>query len=273
MSRPGPGAGKLVVRAEKAKSSAIGFAQGFLSLFRGLRFVYVDHRELARFYLPPMFLAIIFLIAGWVVFAMNADDIVRALWPEPGPDVLWGLARAVWRAAAVALWVILALATAVIAMVLFSVFAAPFSDLISERVEGILGTWTPRPFSLKFMIADLGQTVRFEAIRAGIKIAWLAPLFVLSMLIPVAGQAFYVVFGGYLLSKYLGMDYVDWCAARRGWTWKRRFEFAKKHRFAFSGLGTAVILSLMVPLAFVLVWPAAVAAGAILFTSIHKEDS
>jgi CysZ protein len=166
----------------------------------------------------------------------------------------------------------LALATTVIAVVLFSLFAAPFSDLISERVETILGTWTPRPFSLRFIVTDLGQTLKLELRRVAIKAVWLIPLFILSLIIPMVGQAVYLLVGGYLLSKLTGMDYIDWCAARRGWSWKRRVAFAAEHRWAVTGLGTAVVLSLMIPLAFVIIWPGAVAGGAILFTSLHRDE-
>ncbi len=259
--------------ADELKSTAMGFADGFACLFRGMRFVYVDHRELARFYLPPMLLAVILLIGGWVLFAMNVDQIIELIWSEPDPEAWYGIQHFLWKALSIVLWVIVAVAAAVLTAALFALFAAPFSDFISERVEGILGTWTPRPFSFKFMVKDLVQTVRFELTRLFLKLAWLVPLFVLSLVIPVVGHAIYVVFGGYILSKYYGMDYIDWCAARRGWSWKKRFAFAKKHRFALCGLGSAVLLSLMIPLAFVFVWPAAVAGGAILFTTLHADSA
>ncbi|MCP4677975.1 MAG: hypothetical protein GY854_21160 [Deltaproteobacteria bacterium] len=262
---------KLALGTEEVKATAVGFAAGFKCLFSGLRFVYVDHRELARFYLPPMVLALIFLVVGGTLFALNVDDLINLFWSEPDPETWFGVQHFAWRALSFLIWIALALATAVITMVLFSIFAAPFSDFISERVEGILGTWTPRPFSFKFMMNDLGQTIRFELTRAGIKLAWLVPLFILNLVVPVIGPAIYVFLGGYILSKYTGMDYIDWCAARRGWSWKERFAFAKKHRFALAGLGSAVVLSLMIPLAFVFVWPAAVAGGAILFTTLHSE--
>ncbi|MCP4602171.1 MAG: hypothetical protein GY847_16925 [Proteobacteria bacterium] len=262
-----------IKRTDEAKATVIGFTTGFLSLFRGFCFVYSEHRELARFYLPPMFLALVFLIGSWVLFALNIDDLINAFWSEPSPQAWWGIQHFFWQTLSILLWIILAVTTTVLTVAVFAVVAAPFSDFISERVEGILGTWTPRPFSLKFVLADLGQTIRLELTRLALKLAWLVPLFLLSLIIPAIGHFIYVFLGGYLLSKFIGMDYIDWCAARRGWTWKERLAFAKTHRFALAGLGTAVLLLLMIPLAFVFVWPAAVAAGAILFNSIYSEPS
>jgi CysZ protein len=160
----------------------------------------------------------------------------------------------------------------VIAVICTMIAAAPLSDFISERVEGILGTWTPRPFSVRFLLRDLGSTVLLELRRALIKLAWLLPLFLVSLFVPVVGQVAYIVLGGYLLAKFLGMDYVDWSLARRGYTWRERFAFAKAHRSALLGFGTAVIIALLVPFGFIAVWPGAVAGGTILCTRLEPED-
>ncbi len=250
----------------------VGFAAGFTSVFRGARLVYGAHRELARFYLPPMILAMLFVAGAWVGFWLTADHIINWIWAEPARDAWWGIKHFFWRTAAVLLWVVLAYVVAISTVFVFSLFAAPFADLISERVEGIRGTWTPKAFSLKFLLNDLGQMVALEAVRFGRKLLWLVPLFIASFILPVVGHLVYVFFGGYILCKYTGMDYVDWCAARRGWSWSDRLAFAKRHRFALAGLGAAVVLSFMVPLLFVLVWPAAVAGGTLLFQDLHRKE-
>ncbi len=264
--------GRLPGARQEMQTTASGFALGFASLFRGFRLVYVDRRDLARFYLPPMVLALLFLIAGLVAFGMTVDEVVNWWWAEPDLDAWYGIKHFLWKVMAILLWIVVALITVILTVVIFSLFAAPFSDVISEQVEGHLGSWTPRPFSFQFMMKDLGQTIMLELRRVGIKAAWLLPLFVLSLILPVVGHIIYVVLGGYLLSKFTGMDYVDWCAARRGWSWRKRLDFAKTHRFALTGLGTAVVLSLMIPLMFAIVWPAAVAGGAILFNALNNES-
>ena len=246
----------------------IGFAAGFRHLFTGLRFAYGQHRELAALYLPPMLLGVVLLVVGWVVFAHVVDDIIVLLWDEPDG---WFL-HALWSIVSFLLWIICAAGTAVVAVVAMMIAAAPLSDFISERVEGILGTWTPRPFSVRFLVRDLGSAVLLELRRALIKLAWLLPLFLASLIIPVVGQVVYIVLGGYLLAKFLGMDYVDWSLARRGYTWRERFAFAKAHRWALVGFGTAVIIALIVPFGFIAVWPGAVAGGTILCSRLEPED-
>ena len=54
---------------------------------------------------------------------------------------------------------------------------------------------------------------------------------------------------------------------------KERLAFARKHRFPIVGFGTAVVLSFMVPLLFVIVWPGAVAGGTLLFLALTEHRS
>ena len=255
----------LKENAAAGTSGAVGFVGGFLSVLKGLRIVYVDHRELAKWYLPPMLLSVLFVVGSWFLFWGVAEDIVQWIWPEPNTEAWWGFKHHLWQAASVVLFVTLAVVTAISTVFLFSIFAAPFSDILSEKVEVIQGTWSPQAFSLGFLVKDVLTTISLEMIRFAVKLMWLIPLFALSVIVPVVGHLVYVFFGGYFLAKYTGMDYIDWCAARRGWPWKERLTFARTHRFALAGFGTAVILSLMVPLLFVVVWPGAVAGGTVLF--------
>ena len=215
-----------------------------------------------------MIIGVLLLIAGFVVFAHVADDIVGLVWSEPRNAAL----HLLWSLVSFFVWIACAAATAVIVAVATMIASAPFSDAMSERVEVALGTWTPRPFCARFLLRDLWHTVALELRRVLIKAAWFVPLFLASVVVPVVGQALYVCLGGYLLAKLLGMDYVDWSLARRGYSWRERLAFAKAHRAALVGFGAAVALALLVPLGFVAVWPGAVAGGTILCTRLGPED-
>ena len=156
-----------------------------------------------------MIFGLVVMLGGWIAFYYNVDNLVTLVWEEPSAaDYDWGWVHSIvhffWNVVHVLLWIILAAVTVVLSLALFMLAAAPFNDIISEQTEGILGTWEPRPFSLGFLIRDLAQTVLLELTRLGIKAAWLIPLLIISFIIPVVGQLFYVVFGGYLLAKFLG---------------------------------------------------------------------
>ncbi len=264
------------VAADTAKDSAVGFYAGFMCLFKGFRFAYKEHDDLLKYCIPPMLLAIGMVLGGWIYFGVSVGGWIDWLWSEPNPESFWGIWHALWSfltpVISVLLFIILAAAVAVFTVIIYSILAAPFSDFISEQAEGKLGTWDPRPFSFKFMMVDLWHTVKMELFRTGLKAMWLVPLLIANFVIPVVGPVLYTVLGTYILCKHTGMDYVDWCAARRGWGYKKRLAFAKKHRFAYCGLGAGVVLFLMIPGAYAIVWPAAVSGGAILFTTLQKSE-
>jgi CysZ protein len=247
----------------------LGFIDGFSCLFQGLRLTYGTKLGLAKYYLPPMILALLIVASAWVLFWNISDDIVRFVWAEPALNAWFGFKHLLWRVVSLVVFVASAGLVALSSVFLFSLLTASVNDLFSEKIEGILGTWTPRNFSFRFLITDLGHSAKFMFIRFCMKMAWLIPLFIASILIPVIGQAVYVFVGGYFLCKYTGMDYIDWCAARREISWKDRLAFGKTHKLAVCGLGAAVVLSFFIPLLFVVVWPGAVAGGTILFLKIE----
>lgn len=264
--------GAVVATAREVSSEAMGFVEGFHCLLRGMRFVYREHRGLAKIYLWPMALCVLMIAGTWLFFFLRADAMVQGVWPEPARDKWWGILHVLWRMAAIVIWIAAGYLLMISSVFIFSLAAAPFGDILSEQTEGILGTWRARDLSLRFLVADLRQTVKLEIIRFGLKLVWMLPLLLLSLLVPVAGHLIYVTVGTYLLSKNLGMDYIDWCAARREWPWRERMAFARKHRFALAGFGVGVMLSYLVPLAFVAVWPGAVAGGALLFTDLRRKE-
>jgi CysZ protein len=219
-----------------------------------------------------MVLALVLITGAWILLYHTVDSAIAWIWPKPDGDAWWGVLHFLYNALKVVLWLLLSVGATLLTVFTYSLLAAPFSDTLSEQVEAILGTWSAGEFSLAFMFKDLGETVKLEISRLGVKLAWLVPLFVLSIVLPIPGHLLNVGVGGYILCKYTGMDYVDWCAARRGWSWEERLAFAKRHRAAILGLGAAVVLSFFIPLLFVFVWPAAVAAGTLLFTDLIRAD-
>lgn len=249
--------------------TTIGFLDGLLSVPRGARLVYLQHPRLLRWCIPPMLLAALLILGGFILFGWAVGPMMEWIWPRPEAEAaLW--LRALWQTASLVAWAVCALLTVVLTLVTFALLTAPFQDLLSEQVEGILGSWSSPPFSVARLMKDLGHSVALAAARIGVKLAWLIPTFLLSLLIPVVGPALYLVLGGYLLAHSTGMDHIDWCGARRGWSWRERLAFGRLHRWALAGLGTAVLATLLIPFAFVLAWPAAVAGGTLLFVQMER---
>jgi CysZ protein len=163
--------------------------------------------------------------------------------------------------------IVITLLGLVLVFLLSSLVAAPFNDALSEAVERILTGAAPPPFSLRRMMADIARTIRLELLKVLLYAAIIGPMFLASFFIPGIGQL--VSLAGFALTAiYLGIDYVDWPAARRDWSVGERVAFARRQLAAVAGFGTGVWVLLFIPLVNLFFMPAAVAGGTMLFVDM-----
>jgi len=261
--------------------SPIGFARGLSYALRGMRFVYVQHPKLARYWVFPILITGLALAAVFYGAGSYYDDLGGAVWslfPESWNDAAgWvgGLLSALrWLIELIA-GILITLLGLVLVLVLSSVVAAPFNDALSEAVEHILTGESAPPFSLSRMVADIVRTIRLELLKVLVYLAVVGPMFLASFIIPGVGQVLSLV-GFALTAVYLGIDYVDWPAARRNWSVRDRVAFTRRQLPAVAGFGTGVWVLLFIPLVNLLFMPAAVAGGTMLFLALQppgKGDS
>ena len=258
--------------------SPVGFARGLSYALRGMWFVYVQHPKLARYWVFPILITGLALVAVFYGAGSYYDDLGGALWslfPESWNEATgWagGLLRALrWLIELIA-GILITLFGLVLVLVLSSVVAAPFNDALSEAVEIIL-TGEPAPtFSFSRMLADIVRTIRLELLKVLVYLAVVGPMFIASFLIPGVGQVIALV-GFALTAAYLGIDYVDWPAARRNWSVRDRVAFARSQLPAVAGFGTGVWVLLFIPLVNLFFMPAAVAGGTMLFVALHDAGT
>ena len=256
--------------------SPIGFARGLSYALRGMRFVYVQHPKLARYWVFPILITGLALAAVFYGAGSYYDDLGGAVWslfPESWNDAAgWvgGLVSALrWLIELIA-GILITLLGLVLVLVLSSVVAAPFNDALSEAVEHILTGESAPPFSLSRMVADIVRTIRLELLKVLVYLAVVGPMFLASFIIPGVGQVLSLV-GFALTAVYLGIDYVDWPAARRNWSVRDRVAFTRRQLPAVAGFGTGVWVLLFIPLVNLLFMPAAVAGGTMLFVALHDD--
>jgi len=267
MSSMARGAGAVV-------KSPIGFARGLSYVLRGMRFVYFKHPKLARYWLFPVLITALALAGVFYGAGSYSEDVGAALWslfPESWNDVAgWvgGLLSALrWLIELIA-GILMTLLGLVAVLLLSSVVAAPFNDALSEAVEHILTGQPAPPFSFSRMLADIVRTVRLEIGKALLYLLVVGPMFLASFFIPGVGQLVSLV-GFALTAVYMGIDYVDWPAARRDWSVRDRVAFTRRQLPAVSGFGTGVWIILFIPLLNLLFMPAAVAGGTMLFVELQ----
>jgi CysZ protein len=238
-----------------------------------MRFVYFQHPKLARYWLFPVLITGFALVAVFYGAGSYNEDVGAALWslfPESWSDATgWvgGLLSALrWTIELIAA-VLITLLGLVLVLLLSSVVAAPFNDALSEAVEHMLTGEPAPPFSFSRMLADVVRTIRLELGKALLYIVVVGPMFLASFFIPGVGQAISLV-GFALTAVYLGIDYIDWPAARRNWSVGDRVRFTRGHLPAVAGFGTGVWVLLFIPLLNLFFMPAAVAGGTMLFVAL-----
>jgi CysZ protein len=246
------------------------FFRGLLYPLRGL-VILRRHPGMARYWLPPILLTTLALIASIMLASRYYDDALALIWAKPGDQdwqdsLLLGL---YWVVRVLTFGVGIGLAM-LVTVVLANLFAAPFNDALSEAVEEVeTGNKAP-PFSPTKLLRDLGRSVSLELVKLCIYAGVMGPLWFASWLLPGVGQALYLVFASLFTWLYFAIDYVDWPASRRGLGWRGRFALLRTRPFLMLGFGFAVATCLFVPLLNLCFMPFAVAGGTRLFLDLES---
>jgi len=249
----------------------MSFLSGFGFVFRGLHFIFIKHRHLAKYWLPPLLLGAtlcIVLLGLWIAYG---PDWLAAHWTLDASASTWtrGL-----RTSSLVIGFIVGLGlTVVTALLLTSLVTAPFNDALSEAVERIEAGLTPTPLTVGAMLKDALRSVIFEGCKIGAYVTLMVPLFIASWLIPVFGPAAYAVFGFLFTAFYFALDYTDWPMARRGWTLSARLAFVRRNLACMMGFGCGTWLLAWVPILNFFLLPAAVASGTLLFLSLELRST
>lgn len=254
--------------------SPMGFARGLSYALRGMRFVYFQHPRLARYWSFPILITGAALVLVFYGAGALFDDLGAVVWsvfPES-----WGEASGFVGALLTALrWflsvvaaILFTLLGLVVVVVLSSIVAAPFNDALSEAVERIVTGGQAPPFSFKRLVGDIARTIRLEALKVLIYAAVVGPMFLASFFVPGIGQVISLI-GFAFTAIYLGVDYIDWPAARRDWSVADRVAFTRRQLAAIGGFGTGVWILLFIPLINLFFMPAAVAGGTMLFIAMN----
>ena len=251
------------------KRTLIGFWRGITYPFKGARFVYFQHPELAKWWIPPILMTVAAAIAViWMAIGWH-DDVVSWIWTEPTGDGFWaGVGRFFHGVIEILVAGILILLGLILVYLITAPIAAPFKAKLSDRIDEIVTGKPAPPATFKDFAIDAFRTVSYEV---GYFIITLI-LWLLSLLLPVVGQIIVSVVTFIITGLYMAVDYIDWPASRRGHGLFHRFGLAWRHFWPMLGFGTGVWIFLFVPFVNLFFMPAAVAGGTLLYIDLEKEQ-
>lgn len=246
------------------------FVRGLLYPLRGLS-ILRRHPGLVRFWLPPILLTGAALIASLVFAVRYHDDALNLVWRAPHGDgfseTVLSLLHGALRVLALFVGVGLAM---LVSVVLANLFAAPFNDALSEAVEELETGQPVPPFTFVRLLRDLARTLRLELTKLLLYLAVMAPVWLLSWLLPGIGHVLYLAFAALFTALYFAVDYIDWPASRRGYSWRQRIALLRVRPLLTLGFGFAVAGCLFVPLLNLCFMPLAVAGGTRLFLDLSN---
>jgi len=182
-----------------------------------------------------------------------------------------------WQAVYYLLLAVVAVLVLVVVFFLFtriaSAVASPFNDLMSEKTEQLVrGRFVETPFSILTVLKDSGRAISHSFKILGLYCACLVAGLPL-LFVPGIGSFLYAA-AGVLLSAYMfAFEYLGYPMDRR------RFSFSEKRRFLRSrirsimgfGLGNLAVAS--IPLVNLLLIPAAVVGGTLLFLDLSSAEN
>lgn len=266
-----PGRGALPPgRANSVRSSSRpGFVAGVLVFGRSLRLL-CRRPLLLPWVLAPavvtllVYVAIV-LVAIWTYAgAQEAFFAERDAWYWTWTGARW-IAWLVFITLLVLLW----LFTFVI---VGSVVAEPFNDLLSQRVENILRPADrPGGGGLLAVATDLLRGLSHALLRAVLRIFVIVVLLPIN-LIPAVGTLVYSALMTYFMARSLAWDALDYSLSRRRLSFSGKRQFFKAHRESSLGLGLTSFLFLLVPPITLVVLPLMAIGGTILYCDIVGEE-
>jgi len=251
---------------------AKGFWYGFAFPWRGAKMVYLKHPGLIRIWIWPVLITLGCMVAVcWSVIAVH-DNVLDWMWSAPEGEGFWvGVARYARPVVQVLVFLVLLVLGVLVIYLSSSFLAGPFNGMLSEEVERLVKGTAPPPFSFRALLDDVWLTLRLEAGKTVLYCLVMLPMFVVSLLVPVVGQAIYTVFGVLFTMYFFSVDYTDWPLARRGHGARARLRLVRAHLSRMFGLGVAVWLFLTIPFLNLLFMPAAVAGGTLMVLDLEAD--
>ncbi|MEV6242202.1 EI24 domain-containing protein [Lentzea sp. NPDC051838] len=243
------------------------FGAGIALLLRGFSLVFSTPKRVLVGALPAVITAVL-MIVGWVVLFTNIDSIAGWLtgfadsWSETWRNVV-EVAVGI-SVIAVILGLSVLLFTAITLMI-----GGPFYEYIAEEVEDELGG-VPGAEQVGFwrgFVVGLRSTI----LLVGVSILFAIPLFFCGF-IPVVGQTVVPVLAVCINGYLLGIELTGIPFTRRGKSFKERRKLLATRRSLVLGFAVPAYLLCLIPLAAMIVIPAAMAGGTVLSHRLLTGD-
>lgn len=148
-----------------------------------------------------------------------------------------------------------------------SLVAAPFADLLSERVERLLLGNSPAAGGTGRWLAGVLRSLGHGCVRVCVLIALVVAATPL-LLVPAVGQVAFTLWWTWISIRFLAWDALEPSMARRGLPFRDKRALLRTHRARTSAYGACVFLLSLVPLAGLVALPLSALGGTVLYLEL-----
>ena len=240
------------------------FVFGFLAPGRAFRLLF-NNKKLFRYFIIPVVINAVIFIGFAVGVGWGMIDWINGLVDQ----------QAAWY------WAVLfysAIALIIIAILLIIVFAftavcniaaAPFNDILSEKVEDILNKKFNEEFSLKKIMAEAWRAVK-EEIKKFLMFDVFQLFLLILNLIPIIGTIIYAILSSLLSWWLFAYEYMEIPMGRRQMKFKQKREYVNQNKATAIGFGAAVAIGTLIPVFNIFYIPTCVIAGTMLYHDLKR---
>ena len=259
--------------------SVVDTIRGFQLALQGVSFL-ARHRVLWKWALLPAIVNIIVFALAFALFLSFYPDLYALatgflrldppqtwyawLWIAPLRLLAWGLGLLLLITALVGMYVVF--------LLLGTMLAAPFLDILAQRVEALVtGRALQEHTTFLDGIQNIGRGIIEELRRLGFFLAVHLTLLLLGLL-PVL-TPFTVLAATLFTMLFLPLEYGSFAMDHRQLRFRQRRALVWQHRWLMLGFGAAAFLTLLVPLLNFVCLPVLVVSGTQLIIECHLRDA
>jgi CysZ protein len=244
--------------------------QGMLLPLRSARLL-AGAPTLWPFALAPALINVIVFLCVAAVMAWYTPTIVDWIWPRLDAWSAWYW-EVLWYAVAAIVVALVFIFSYLTALLIGSIVASPFNDVLSERSETILMARDQVPEREESLVRGAIRAIVSTLVVMGSYLAVMAPIVLLN-LIPGVGSVLATVLGTGVSALFLTLEYADAPLDRRGHDLREKFELLDRHRALSFGFGLGASLLFWIPLLNFVTIPVAVVGGTALAIALSEQRS
>ncbi|UDQ98975.1 EI24 domain-containing protein [Lentisphaerota bacterium WC36G] len=245
------------------------FLKGFFMPFKTM-FMFMFKPRYWHYFAIPLTINIVIYFVVSLLCYFYVFPFIDSLFSEPNPDAWYYFVYRIWNwIAAILTVVIFGFSIAFSFSMLFFIVAAPFADMLAEKIESdVYGLEPPKYTFLTYL--KLFAISIYDGLILNLKIFCATAVLFPFSFIPVVGFVPMFIASSY----FYGVTFLSFSSEHHQVRHKEFLQKMKENRSLCLGLGLCLYLSNYIPLLPIIVYPAGVIAGTIVFNEyLNPQNS